>query len=190
MSRLIFLGPPGAGKGTQAKLLSESLGIPHISTGDILRAAVAEQTDLGQEAKAYMDAGELVPDGLILSMVEERLTQRDADSGWILDGFPRNAPQAVALDAMLQRLNQTYSHVINLDVPDDVLIERLLKRGQQLGRSDDTEAVIRHRLQVYREQTSPLIDFYSERQQLQRVDGDQAPATVTAELKGTIQKTA
>lgn len=183
MTRLIFLGPPGAGKGTQAELLSQHCGIPHISTGAILRQAVSLETELGLKAQSFMDRGELVPDQLILDLVCDRLGQSDASIGWILDGFPRNVAQAQFLNSLLQEIGQTYNGVINLDVPDEILIARLLERG----RKDDNEDVIRHRLMVYREQTAPLIDFYSEQHQLFSVNGNQPIEQVTTELKNIIQ---
>ena len=182
MTRLIFLGAPGAGKGTQAQFLSEGCHVPHISTGEILRAAVTNQTELGRKAQTYMDAGELVPDDLMLGLIRERLGQTDTSNGWILDGFPRNVPQAQFLDELLESLQQPCDFVLNLEVPDEVLVSRLLSRG----RSDDTESVIRNRLGVYREKTQPLIDFYRDRQQLVSVDGNQPMADVTGELKQII----
>ena len=179
MTRLIFLGPPGAGKGTQAKSLSEFCQVPHISTGDILRAAVTEKTELGKKADFFMAAGELVPDELMLDLILERLSHSDAVPGWILDGFPRNVPQANFLDSLLEKIGQPCEFVVNLDVPDEVLLVRLLSRGRQ----DDNEAVIRNRLDVYRQQTEPLIDFYRNRQQLVSVDGNQTVETVTSELQ-------
>lgn len=178
MVRLIFLGPPGAGKGTQAQTLAQIRKIPHISTGDILRGAVAKQTELGQKAQSYMDRGELVPDQLMLDLVQERLNQPDAASGWILDGFPRTVGQAAFLDDLLQEMSQSCDAVINFEVPDQVLVERLLGRG----RKDDTEDVIRNRLVVYHQQTAPLIDFYRARQLLFSVDGNQPVESVTAKL--------
>lgn len=186
MTRLIFLGPPGAGKGTQAKILANSCGIPHISTGDILRQARAQKTDLGLKADAYMERGELVPDHLILEMIHERLSQADAANGWILDGFPRNVAQASFLDELLNKANQHYDQVINLEVPDEILVNRLLERSTKEGRSDDTIDVIRRRLEVYHEQTSPLIDFYKNRNQLVSINGDQSMEEVTAALKAAI----
>jgi Adenylate kinase and related kinases len=186
--RLIFLGPPGAGKGTQAAIIGESFGVPHISTGDILRTHVAEETDLGQKAKDYMDQGELVPDQLILDMVEHRLQESDAQNGWILDGFPRNISQAdfiavLVLNADSEAKNSTGElKVINLDVPDQILVERLLARG----RKDDNEEIIRHRLQVYREQTAPLIDYYRKRNQLEYINGNRAMDDITQELKQVV----
>lgn len=175
---MIFLGPPGAGKGTQAQGVAQLYRIPHISTGDILRGAVAQKTALGQKAQIYMDQGELVPDQLILDLVEERLTQPDAKTGWILDGFPRTVAQAVFLEALLERLQQSCDYVINFEVPDEALVTRLLGRG----RKDDTEAVIRNRLEVYHQQTVPLIDFYRERSQLVSVDGAQSVEAVQQQL--------
>jgi adenylate kinase len=182
VTRLIFLGAPGAGKGTQAKRLADLCDIPHISTGDILRNEVAQATPLGVKAKSYQEKGELVPDNLILDMMRERLTQPDTKAGWILDGFPRNVSQAGFLDDLLTELHQDCDRVINLEVPDEVLVVRLLGRG----RKDDTEEVIRRRLEVYREQTAPLIDFYHQRQQLVSVNGNQSMAEVTEELKRAI----
>lgn len=181
-TRLIFLGPPGAGKGTQAQTLAESCKIPHISTGDILRNEVAQGTPLGIQAKSYQEKGELVPDQLILDMVSQRLSQSDAQSGWILDGFPRNVAQAKFLDELLEKLHQKCDRVINLEVPDEIIVNRLLGRG----RPDDTEQVIRRRLEVYREQTAPLIDYYSQRQQLVSVQGNQSMAEVTEDLKKSV----
>ncbi len=183
MTRLIFLGPPGAGKGTQANILSEHCSVPHIATGDILRTAVADQTELGQKAEQYMNAGELVPDSLILNLIRERLTQPDAKEGWVLDGFPRNVPQAEFLEQLLDEINQPFDFVINLDVPDEVIISRLLKRG----RKDDAEEVIRHRLDVYRQQTEPLIDFYRNRQKLVSIDGNQEMGSVNADLRKVVE---
>lgn len=185
MARLIFLGPPGAGKGTQASTIAQLLGIPHISTGEILRSAVAQQTELGLKAKEYMDRGELVPDDLILSIVNERLALDDVSSGWILDGFPRNVGQADFLDQLLADLNQSCDHAVNLEVPDEVLVKRLLNGGR--NRADDTEDVIRTRLEVYHRQTAPLIDFYRDRHKLISVNGNQPIDQVTEEIKNRVQ---
>ncbi|MGK7917461.1 MAG: adenylate kinase [Prochloraceae cyanobacterium] len=179
---LIFLGPPGAGKGTQAKLLAELVQIPHISTGEILREAIAAQTPLGKKVQEYVDQGELVPDRLILDLIEQRLGQADAQKGWILDGFPRNVGQANFLDELLGKLNQSSNYlvyVVNLEVPEEVLINRLLSRG----RKDDNRDTIRRRLQVYQEQTEPLIDFYRTHNRLYSVDGNRLPEEVTESLK-------
>ncbi len=187
MTRLILLGPPGAGKGTQAKRLSDFCNVPHISTGDILREAVAQKTELGQKAELFMTAGELVPDELILGLIRERLTDDDTAGGWILDGFPRNVDQAAFLDTLLDEIDQPFECVVNLDVPDEVIIHRLVQRGEQEGRSDDTEATIRHRLEVYRERTEPLIEFYRARQKLVSVDGNQPIELVTDALMKVVE---
>ena len=182
MARLILLGPPGAGKGTQAKLLADSHNIPHISTGDILRAAVSRQTNLGVKAQEYMDRGELVPDQLVIDLIRERLGQPDAQPGWILDGYPRTVVQADSLDGLLVELSQTCDRAINFDVPDETLIERMLSRG----RKDDNEGVIRRRLEVYREQTAPLIDYYQTREKLTTIDGSQSMEAVAANLNKVV----
>ena len=187
MSRLIFLGAPGAGKGTQAKILADSKGIPHISTGDILRAAVKSQTLLGLKAKEHMDAGNLVPDALVIEMIRDRLQEPDANQGWILDGFPRNEAQAGFLEDLLKDIQQSCDRAINLDVEDEVVVKRLMERGLESGRSDDSnEATIRNRLQVYRDQTAPLIEFYQARNLLVTVNGDQKMDTVTAALQSAL----
>jgi len=179
MTRVIFLGPPGAGKGTQAKVLSESCNVPHISTGDILRAAVKAKSELGKKAEGYMSAGELVPDDLILDLIRERLGEKDTANGWLLDGFPRNVEQAEFLNKLLDEIQQTCEFVINLEVPDDVLVTRMLDRG----RNDDKEDVIRNRLDVYRKQTEPLITLYKGSDQLVSVNGNQEMAAVTEALQ-------
>ena len=190
--QFIFMGPPGAGKGTQAQLLAALWKIPHISTGDILRACVVAKTALGEKAQAYMDAGELVPDQLLMDIVQERMNQPDASAGWILDGFPRTVPQAEFFDKLLCDVGGAGSksgkdcalRAVNLDVPDNVLVARLLSRGRQ----DDNEETIRRRLQVYREQTEPLIEFYRDRQQLVAVDGDRVMELVTAQLQQALSE--
>jgi adenylate kinase len=161
--RLLFLGPPGAGKGTQAQLLAQSQGLLHLSTGDLLRAEVQAGSELGRQAEAVMARGELVSDELVLAIVRSRLQQ---GSGWLLDGFPRNLAQAEALDTLLQELGQPIELVVLMELDDAVLIQRLLSRG----RSDDNEQVIRHRLEVYREQTAPLISHYRQLGLLQAVE--------------------
>lgn len=182
MTRLIFLGPPGAGKGTQAKSLADHWQIPHISTGDILRKALQEQTPLGIKAQSYMDKGELVPDQLVQDMVEERLAKSDCTTGWILDGFPRTVKQAEFLESLLKKIQQQGERVVNLDVPDDVVVGRLLERG----RKDDAEDVIRRRLEVYRSETEPLINHYRSKDRLVVVNGNQSQEEVTSALKNAI----
>jgi adenylate kinase len=152
--RLLFLGPPGAGKGTQAQRLAASQNLMHLSTGDLLRAEVQAGSELGRQAEAVMARGELVSDELVLAIVRSRLQQ--GSGGWLLDGFPRNLAQAEALDTLLRELGQPIELVVLMELDDAVLIQRLLSRG----RSDDNEEVIRHRLEVYREQTAPLISHY------------------------------
>jgi adenylate kinase len=182
-SGLIFLGPPGAGKGTQAAIIAERFSIPHISTGEILRNAIATQTSLGQKAQSYVDKGELVPDDLILDLIRDRLVQPDTSKGWILDGFPRNLPQAGFLDQLLGELSQECNCVINLQVSDDLLVERLLLRG----RKDDNEDTIRRRLAVYHEQTAPLIGYYQEKGTIYTIDGSPDLEEVTEVLAKVIQ---
>ncbi|QDQ96636.1 adenylate kinase [Tomitella fengzijianii] len=154
--RIVLLGPPGAGKGTQAAILSDKLGVPHISTGDLFRANIGEGTDLGVEAKRYLDAGELVPSELTNRMVEARLSEADAAQGFLLDGFPRTVDQAEALEGILGRLGTALDAVLEFVVDEDVVVERMLSRG----RDDDKEDVIRNRLRVYRAETAPLLDHY------------------------------
>ncbi len=169
--RMLLLGPPGAGKGTQAQHLVAKFGIPQISTGDMLRGAVAAGTDVGRQAKDYMDRGELVPDAVVIGVAEERLSQDDAESGFILDGFPRTAAQAEALDVLLERMGTNLECCIALVVDEDSLAARLLARAQIEGRSDDSEETIRTRMSVYRAQTAPLVDYYRNRGVLAEVDG-------------------
>ncbi len=182
MTRLIFLGPPGSGKGTQAAQLANNEQIPHISTGELLRKAVADKTPLGLKVQSYMDRGELVPDRVVLDLMRERLSKHDARSGWILDGFPRNVAQAEFLDKLLREVGQWTDWAIAMEVPDDVIIDRLWERG----RKDDSEETIGHRLEVYREKTAPLIDFYRARGQLKSVNGNQSITDVAAALKQAI----
>lgn len=196
--RIVLLGAPGAGKGTQAKKLIEKYKIPQISTGDLLRAAVKEGTNLGKEAKSYMDKGELVPDSVVLGMVKERLAQDDCKAGYILDGFPRNTSQAEALDKMLSDMGMALKLALNVDVPLDALMKRLTGRrtckqcgqmyniffgpskvegkcdkcpGELFQRDDDKEATIKNRLDVYTAQTAPLIDYYTKKGIVTTVDG-------------------
>jgi adenylate kinase len=176
-SRLLFLGPPGAGKGTQAARLCDANGMSHLSTGDLLRSEVAAGTALGQEAEAVMNRGELVSDALVLAIVESQLKGLSSE-GWLLDGFPRTVPQADALEPLLDELKQPIEAVVLLELDDAVLIERLLARG----RADDNEAVIRNRLEVYREKTSPLISFYRDKGLLVSVEANGSVEEITERI--------
>ena len=170
-ARMVLLGPPGAGKGTQAARIGERLGIPAISTGDIFRAHVAGSTELGRRARAYMYKGEYVPDSVTNAMVADRLTEDDAASGFLLDGYPRTAAQVDALDDMLSERGEALDVVVEITADADVVVERLLGRAAEQGRADDTEPVIRRRLEVYAEATAPLAAIYEGRGLLLRVDG-------------------
>ncbi|MGQ4537711.1 adenylate kinase [Dermabacteraceae bacterium P7074] len=181
-SRLLIVGPPGAGKGTQAERIVEALGVPAISTGDIFRANVSQETELGVLAKSYMDRGEYVPDSVTNDMVRDRLAQDDAKDGFLLDGYPRTLAQVDALDSMLKDLGTELDCVIELVVDHEAVVQRLLERGKQQGRSDDNEETIRRRLEVYTEQTTPLIEVYTERGLVKTVDGSAAIDEVTAEI--------
>jgi adenylate kinase len=169
--RVIMMGPPGAGKGTQATFVAEHFGIPAISTGDIFRANVAEGTPLGVEAKRYMDAGEYVPDEITNKMVRNRIDDPDAEPGFLLDGYPRTLAQVEELDGMIEFTGHRLDAVVVLAVDDEEIVQRLLQRAEVEGRADDTEDVIRRRQEVYREQTEPLIEVYRERGILLEVDG-------------------
>lgn len=204
---IVLLGAPGAGKGTQAAKLVEEFATPHISTGDILRAAVKNQTELGKKAKGYMDAGDLVPDSLIIDLMDERLREPDCEKGFILDGFPRTTAQAVALDDMLARLERPLDGALLVDVDAEVIIKRLTERrcckecgyigtaadatcpkcdGEMYQRDDDNEATVRNRLDVYAKSTSPLIDYYKGKGLLKSVDGDRPVDTVYADVKAVL----
>ena len=210
---LVLLGPPGSGKGTQGERLNEDLRLPYYATGDILRAAVKEETELGRTAKGYMDAGDLVPDEVIVGVIVEALESAEARDGFILDGFPRTTPQAEALDAKLSELGRAVNAVLLIDVSDDEVVRRLGGRRtceagghvfhvdfnppKQEGvcdidgspliiRDDDKPEVIRKRLATYHEKTEPLVDYYDSRSVLRRIDGAQEPDTVEAEIRRTL----
>lgn len=169
---IILFGPPGVGKGTQANLLASAYNLHHISTGDMLRAAIAAGSELGNVAKKHVESGSLVPDDVIIGLVKEvLLEQMEHERGFLLDGFPRTVEQAKALDTLFTELKVEDVRIISLDAPEDELVQRMVKRGQELGRADDTEETIRHRLTVYNEQTMPVKDFYSTTRDVQGVDG-------------------
>ena len=206
--RLILIGPPGAGKGTQAEYLVERCQIPHISSGDMLRAAVAAGTDLGKRADGFMKAGQLVPDKLVIAMIVERTAQRDCARGFILDGFPRTRPQAEALAVDLKEAAVTLDAVVLIEVPDSRIVKRVTGRrmdpetgdiyhvefkpppvaiaGRVVQRKDDTEEACTARLEKYNAETAPIIPFYSEQGLLKRVDGDTTPEVVTARIAETL----
>lgn len=169
--RLVIMGPPGAGKGTQAVVLADVLGIPHISTGDIFRANVSQGTPLGLRAKAFMDAGEYVPDDVTNEMVRDRLAQADCVSGFLLDGYPRTVDQVGELDSMVESAGGSLTKVVELTVDVDEVVSRLVKRSSEQGRTDDGEEVIRRRLEVYFEATAPLTAIYADRGLLVKVSG-------------------
>ena len=180
-NRLLFLGPPGAGKGTQAARLCAANSMKHLSTGDLLRSEVAAGSELGKEAEAVMNRGELVSDALVLAIVESQMKGLTSD-GWLLDGFPRTVPQAEALEPLLTELQQPIQAVVLLELDDAVLIERLLSRG----RADDNEAVIRNRLEVYREKTAPLIRFYSDKELLVSVPAQGSVEEITKRIESVL----
>ena len=188
--RLLFMGPPGAGKGTQAVVVAERLGIPHISTGDIFRANVSQGTELGVEAKRYMDAGEYVPDSVTNAMVRDRIIQPDCVPGFLLDGYPRTLEQVYELDGMLAAQDRALDRVVELTVDIDEVVGRLVKRAAEQGRADDTEAVIRRRLEVYTDQTAPLLAVYRDRGLLLQVDGMGEVDAVTARVLAALSLSA
>jgi adenylate kinase len=171
MSRFLLIGPPGAGKGTQAALLANAYGIPAISTGDIFRKNVKDETELGLKVKSIMDRGEYVPDSLTNELIRDRLSQADAEAGFLLDGYPRTNDQVNELDDILSSQHRILDAVVLLVADPDELVRRLLKRAEEQGRTDDTEDIIRHRQNVYLEQTQPLIEIYSSRSIVVEIDG-------------------
>ncbi|MFL7840136.1 MAG: adenylate kinase [Candidatus Promineifilaceae bacterium] len=188
MKFIILVGPPGAGKGTQAKLLEEALGLPQVSTGDLFRFNLKNETELGKLAKTYMDRGELVPDEVTVAMVADRLAKDDCAGGAILDGFPRTIAQAEALDKLLARLGEKINVVPSIVVDRDVLVERLLNRALLEGRADDNEETIRTRMKVYEDQTKPLLDYYGQKGLLAPVNGQQTIEDVQKDLVKVIEE--
>jgi adenylate kinase len=180
---IVILGPPGAGKGTQAGLVSADAGIPHIATGDMLRGAIQEETPLGLEVKPIYDAGDLIPDDLMVGLIRERLSQPDTAAGFILDGFPRTLPQAEALEEMLAEIDRELSAVLLFDLPEEVAVERLLGRAREQGRTDDTPEVVRHRLEVFHAKTEPLVDHYRAKGLLLDVHAERPIDDVRAEVQ-------
>jgi adenylate kinase len=185
--RIVLMGPPGAGKGTQAVVIAERLAIPHISTGDIFRANLKAGTPLGTEAKRYMEAGEYVPDTVTNAMVADRLAEPDAAAGFLLDGYPRTSDQVHALNAMLEASGIALDKVVEITADTDEVVARLLNRALEQGRADDTEEVIRRRMEVYAEQTEPLVALYSAQGVLVKVDGMGAVEEVTARILGALE---
>ncbi|HEX6613764.1 MAG TPA: adenylate kinase [Rhodanobacteraceae bacterium] len=185
--RIVLLGAPGSGKGTQAARLKETLGIAHISTGDLLRAAVKAGTPLGLKAKAVMESGQLVSDEIVLGMLEERLAQPDTRAGFILDGYPRNLAQADALDQLLKRIGRPLDAVLKLNVPDADIVARCEIRFKAEGRADDNPETVRKRLQVYAQQTAPVADYYAQRGLLSEIDGVGAIETIGVRLLAALQ---
>lgn len=175
------MGPPGAGKGTQGEILADAWQVPKIAPGDIFRAEIKQETELGLKVKSFTDSGRLVPDAVVIEVIESRLRQPDTEVGWILDGFPRTVAQAEALDTLLAEIDQPYDSVINLDVPDQFLIERLLARAIDQGRADDTEEVIKNRLEEYNAKTRPLLEFYGDK--VEQIDGTPSMPEVTEAIK-------
>jgi adenylate kinase len=186
-SRILLLGAPGAGKGTQAAMLVERLHVPHVSTGDMLRAAVAAGTPVGLKAKAVMDVGNLVGDDIVIGIAEERLGEPDTNKGFVLDGFPRTLAQAEALESLLAKLSSPLECCLALTVDVEAVVARLLKRAEIEGRADDNEATIRERLRVYDTETAPLLDFYRERDLLVEVGGMGSVDEVGEAIRGALE---
>jgi adenylate kinase len=185
--RLALLGPPGSGKGTQGALLRVHFGIPHVSSGDLLRVAVRDGTDLGRKAKAFMDVGELVPDALVLAMMNERLENTDCRNGFLLDGFPRTVAQAEALTRTLTERGAPIEHVVSLGVTEEEVIARLRGRRDQEGRSDDGDDTVKQRLRVYFAETAPLLDFYRKQGVLREVQGIGKPEAVSTAIRAALE---
>jgi adenylate kinase len=185
---VLLLGVQGSGKGTQAKRLASEYGLAHIATGDMLRSAIAAGTDLGNRVKPILESGELVPDELMIDLIRERLEQEDTEDGFILDGFPRTMPQAEALDTMLAEIGRPLSVVFELQVPDEVAIDRLHRRAQQEGRADDTPEAIRKRIELYHQETEPLVGHYRLAGNLVGIHGNRPESEVFAEIQKAVEQ--
>jgi adenylate kinase len=185
--QVLFLGPQGAGKGTQAKRIESEYGLPHIATGEILRSAIADGSLLGQQVKDVVDRGDLVPDALMIDLIRERLSQEDAGGGFVLDGFPRTLAQAEALDDMLYEIGKPLSVVLELRVPQEVVVERMLARAREEGRSDDTPDVIARRLGLYNELTLPVVDHYAPTGNLVAIHGEKPVDAVWSEIQDALE---
>jgi adenylate kinase len=186
--RILFLGPQGSGKGTQAKRIESEYGLPHIATGDILREAMASGTELGRLAKPIYDRGELVPDDIIIGVIRDRLSEPDAEEGFVLDGFPRNLAQAEALDGMLTEIGKPVDVVLELRVPRGVAVERMLKRARDEGRTDDTPEAMEKRLALYDEVTRPVVDHYAPSGALVAIHGEKPVDAVWAEIQDVLER--
>ena len=184
---IVILGPPGAGKGTQAKRISVDAGIPHIATGDMLREAIATETEIGVRIKPIYDAGDLVPDDLMIDLIRERLSGADTSEGFILDGFPRTVAQAEALDRMLEEIDRELLAVLYFQVPDELAVERLHVRSLQEGRTDDTPEIIRHRLEVFHKSTEPVVEYYRSKGILVGIHADRPIDAVFAEVQEVLE---
>ena len=187
---ILLLGPQGSGKGTQARRISAEYGIPHIATGEMLRAAIAAGTELGRTVESIVNAGELVPDDLMISLIRDRLAQDDTDAGFVLDGFPRTTAQAEALDAMFNEIGRTFNVVFSLQIPDEVAFERLRRRAKVEGRADDTDDAIHRRLDNYHRETEPLIEYYRTRGNLVTIHADRSENEVFTEIQRALDHVA
>jgi adenylate kinase len=190
VANILLLGPQGAGKGTQGKLIASEHGIPHVATGDMLRAAMADGSELGRQVRPIYDSGGLVPDDLMIALIRERLGEEDAREGFVLDGFPRTMAQARALEEMLREIGRDLDVVFEFQVPDEVGRERMLKRAAEEGRTDDTPEAIDERLRLYHEETKPLIEYYRSRGNLVGIHGDRPVTEVFSEIQQTLEQVA